>query len=101
MRSITWRLTLWYTVILMATLIICGLAAFWGMRYLLFTEAARRVEGAVSTVQKLTGQEEQRGNYNHVDLDDPELTASADNGILLVQITAPDGRVLNRSRTLG
>lgn len=101
MRSITWRLTLWYTVILMIILIICGLAAFWGMRYLLFTEAARRVEEAMVTVQKLTGPEEERGNYNHVDLDEPELTALADNGILLIQITAPDGRILNRSRTLG
>lgn len=101
MRSITWRLTLWYTVILMAILITCGISAFWGMRYLLLTEAARKVEMAVATVQKLTGPEEQKGNYSHVDLDDPELTASADNGILLVQITTPDGRVLNSSQALG
>lgn len=101
MRSITWRLTLWYTAILMAILITCGISAFWGMRYLLLTEAARKVEMAVATVQKLTGPEEQKGNYSHVDLDDPELTASADNGILLVQITTPDGRVLNSSQALG
>jgi signal transduction histidine kinase len=85
----------------MAILIICGMAAFWGMRYLLFTEAARKVEAAVATVQKITGPEDQGGNYNHVDLDDPELTASTDNGVLLVQITTPDGRVLNSSQALG
>lgn len=101
MRSITWRLTLWYTVILMTILIICGIAAFWGMRYLLFTEAARKVEEAVAIVQTLTGPEEQKGDYNHMDLDDPDLTVPADNGILLIQITTPDGRVLNSSRTLG
>jgi signal transduction histidine kinase len=36
-----------------------------------------------------------------MDLNDPELTASADSGILLIQITTPEGLVLNRSRTLG
>ena len=101
MRSISWRLTLWYTVILMAILITCGMAAFWGMRYLLFTEAARKVETAAATVQKITGPEDQGGNYNHVDLDDPELTDAANNGILLVQITTLDGRVLNSSQALG
>lgn len=101
MRSITWRLTLWYTIILMVILIICGVAAFLGMRYLLFSEAARKVEAAVTTVQNLTGPEEQGDNYNHMDLDDPELSASADNGNLLVQITTSDGQILNSSRTLG
>ncbi|MDQ0287064.1 signal transduction histidine kinase [Desulfofundulus luciae] len=106
MRSITWRLTFWYAGILMAILIICGMAVFWVMRYLLFTEAIREVQAAVVRIQNMTNPEQENGindengNYNHVDLDDPELTASADNGILWVQITTPDGRVLNSSRAL-
>lgn len=102
MRSITWRLTLWYAAILMAILFICGVAAFWVMRHLLLTEAAREVEAAVAAVQKLTSPvHENREEFNHVDLDDPELTAQDESGIIWLQITAPDGRVLNSSRFLG
>lgn len=105
MRSITWRLTMWYAIVLVVILIICGTAAFGVMRYLLLTEAAREVEIAIDTVQHLTNSESQKDNYSesyeHMDLDDPELTSSADYGILWVQITAPDGRVLNSSRSLG
>lgn len=100
MRSITWRLTLWYTAVLMATIVICGAAAFWGMRYFLITEAASKVETAVATVQRLTGPEGPGDNFNHVDLDDPELAAAAGSGDLMVQITTPDGRVLNSSHAL-
>ncbi|HHW42412.1 MAG TPA: HAMP domain-containing histidine kinase [Desulfotomaculum sp.] len=101
MRSITWRLTLWYAAILVAILFICGVAAFWVMRHLLLTEAAREVEAAVATVQRLTDPARENGEFNHVDLDDPELTAQDESGIIWLQITAPDGRVLNSSRALG
>lgn len=93
MRSITRRLVEWHTLILAGTLLICGLAAFFGMRYLLMSEAAREVNASMITVQRMAAPEEK-------DLDAPELTASIDNGILWVQITSQDGRVLNSSSAL-
>ncbi|MCL4516079.1 MAG: HAMP domain-containing histidine kinase [Firmicutes bacterium] len=101
MRSITWRLTLWYALVLAGILIFCGAAALGGVRYLLLTEAARDVETAVATVQKLTSHKNGNEEVDHVDLDDPELTASVEKGILWVQITDQAGRVLNSSRALG
>ncbi|WP_051273436.1 sensor histidine kinase [Desulfotruncus alcoholivorax] len=105
MRSVTWRLTIWYAAILLAILFICGAAALGVMRYLLYTEASREVEMAVAKVQDLTDTEVANNNYDesyeHMDLNDPELTSSADYGILWVQITTRKGRVLNSSRALG
>lgn len=100
MRSITWRLTFWYAGILMAILVLCGMAVFWVMRYLLFREAIREVQTTVTKIQSMTSPEQENGNYNHLDLDDPELAALADNGMLWMQITTPEGRVLNSSRAL-
>lgn len=54
----------------------------------------------MARIQAMTGPEQAHGDYNHVDLDDPELIGSADDGRILVQIAAPDGRVLNASGTL-
>jgi signal transduction histidine kinase len=108
MRSLTWRLTFWYAGVLTAILVVCAAAAFVGVRYLLLTAAAHEVTAAVDTVRRLaaegregTGNGEYRGQYNHVDLDDPELTATAEGGMLWVQITTPDGRVVNSSQGLG
>ena len=104
MRSVTWRLTKWYAVILLTILLICGAAALGVMRYLLYTEASREVDMAVATVQKLTSNEVAKDNsdegYEHMDLNDPELTSSTDYGILWVQI-ARNGQVLNSSRAMG
>ncbi|MGQ9497821.1 MAG: hypothetical protein ACUVRC_07585 [Desulfotomaculales bacterium] len=55
MRSLSWRLTLWYAAVLLTVLSICGAVAFWGVRYILFTGAAREAEAAVATIQRLTG----------------------------------------------
>jgi signal transduction histidine kinase len=93
MRSITWRLVRWYAIILVLILMICGGAAFLSMRYLLYSEAAREVKAAIATIKKISTPEEKN-------LDAPELTASVENGILWVQITAPGGQILNRSRAL-
>lgn len=93
MHSITWRLVRWYALILALILIICGSAAFFSMRYLLYNEAAREVKAAVTTVKKISTPEEKN-------LDAPELTASVENGILWVQITAANGKVINSSRAL-
>jgi len=50
----------------------------------------------LANVQKLAaGEENAGGNDNHVDLDDPQLTAAAGDNTY-VQITA-DGKVLNAS----
>lgn len=93
MHSITWRLVRWYSSILVFILIVCGIAAFFSMRYLLYNEAAREVEAGIATVKKIADPAEG-------DLDAPELTASVENGILWVQVTGPDGKVLNRSKPL-
>ncbi|OAT79526.1 sensor histidine kinase [Desulfotomaculum copahuensis] len=102
MRSITWRLTVWYAAILVSILAICGLAAFWSMRYVLFSGAAQEAASAVTAVQKMAASQEGngRGNYNHIDLDDPELINATGNNMLLVQITSSGGRVLNSSWAL-
>lgn len=100
MRSLSWRLTLWYAAVLLTVLSICGAVAFWGVRYILFTGAAREAEAAVATVQRLTGGGNEQGDYNHMDLDDPEFATILGSNLLWVQITAPDGRVLNRSHAL-
>lgn len=102
MRSITWRLTVWYAAILVSILAICGLAAFWSMRYVLFSGAAQAAASAVTAVQKMAASQESngRGNYNHIDLDDPELINAAGSNMLLVQITSSGGRVLNSSWAL-
>lgn len=84
----------------MAVLVLCGMAVFWMMRYLLFAEASREVRIAIEKIQGMTSPEQEQGDYNHMDLDDPELIGSADDGTIWVQITAPDGRILNRSRAL-
>lgn len=102
MRSITWRLTVWYAAILVFILTICGLAAFWSMRYVLYTGAAQEAVAAVQTVQKMavTREGNSRDNYSHIDPDDPELINAAGNNMILVQITSPDGRVLSSSWAL-
>ncbi|MFZ5590756.1 MAG: ATP-binding protein [Bacillota bacterium] len=101
MRSLSWRLTVWYAVILLLILLLCGVAAFWGMRYLLYSEAAHELSNALATLQRLAGSEPENGDLEHMDLEDPELVVVADNGLLMVQIVAADGRVLNKSRSLG
>ncbi len=93
MHSITWRLVRWYASILVAILIICGVTAFYSMRYLLYNEAAREVKAGIATVKRLSTPEEKN-------LDAPELTASVENGILWSQITGKDGKVINSSRAL-
>lgn len=100
MRSITWRLTLWYASILMAIIVLCGAAAFLGMHYYIFRNAYREVNTYMIPVKNYILSQAQNGNYSNVNLDDPVLTASTD-GILKIQISTPDGRVLNKSRTLG
>lgn len=101
MRSITWRLTLWYTAILMVIIIVCGTAAFWGMRYFVFTKANQEMQTSMAAVKKFILSQGQNGEYKSVNLDDPTLTASSESGILWVQITTSDGRVLNSSQNLG
>ncbi|MHB8928344.1 MAG: sensor histidine kinase [Bacillota bacterium] len=101
MRSFSWRLTLWYTALLMAVLLIFGLVAFLGVRYVLFSAAAREVEATLASVQRMTGAGgDEQGDYDHMDLDDPAVTAVLGSGPVWVQITASDGRVINRSRGL-
>lgn len=103
MRSITWRLTAWYTGILAFILIVCGLAAFWGMRYILFSDAANEAARAVTTVQNMitARQDNDDTGYKYLDLDDPALLNAAQNGVLWVQITSGTGTILNSSPTLG
>jgi Signal transduction histidine kinase len=93
MHSITWRLVRWYALILTFILFICGSAAFISMRYLLYNEAAREVKAALVTVKKMSAPEEKN-------LDAPELTSSVENGILWIQITGADGKVINCSKAL-
>ncbi|MFZ5597397.1 MAG: sensor histidine kinase [Bacillota bacterium] len=101
MRSITLRLTLWYSAILVLILAICSLAAFWEIRYLLYKEAAQKVEDTIATFQKLTVDEKQNEYGNHIDPGDQDLIASVDNGVLLIQITTLNGNILSSSRNLG
>jgi signal transduction histidine kinase len=93
MHSISWRLVRWYALILALILLICGSAVFLSMRYLLFNEAAREVKAGLTTVKKIAVPEEKNLNV-------PELTTSIENGSLWVQITAPNGKILNSSSTL-
>jgi len=100
-RSFTWRLTLWYTALLMVVLLIFGAVAFLGVRYVLFSAAARETEAALTSVEQLTGGgADEQGDYSHMDLDDPALTAVLGGGPVWVQITDSGGRVVNRSRGL-
>ncbi|HUW65809.1 MAG TPA: HAMP domain-containing sensor histidine kinase [Spirochaetia bacterium] len=102
MRSITWRLTIWYAGILVVILTISGLAAFWGMRYILFNNAAQEAHRAVSTVQNMAAPDEDNdtGGFSHLDLDDPALVNAAGNSILWLQVTSPAGTVLTSSLNL-
>ncbi len=101
MRSFTWRLTLWYTALLMAVLLVFGGVAFLGVRYVLFSAAAREVEATLTSVAQLTGGgSDEQGDYSHMDLDDPAITAVLGGGPVWVQITDAGGRVVNRSRGL-
>lgn len=99
MRSFTFRLTLWYALILAVILGICGATAYWGARYLLFSAAAGETANALANLRILAaGPGENGGDANHVDLDDPQLTAATEN--VFVQITAADGKVINKSPAL-
>lgn len=99
MRSITWRLTIWYTVILVIILLVSGLAAFLGMRYVLYTDAIRELESSTITVLELIKSSDQHHSYANVNLDDPALKATPDR-FLWIQVTLPDGRVLKTSSSL-
>ena len=97
MRSFTWRLTLWYTFALIGIFLICGAAAYWGTRYLLFSTAAGEAANVLASVQKLaSGEENTNGEHSHVDLDDPQLTAAAGDNTF-VQVTGAGGKVINAS----
>jgi len=97
MRSFTWRLTLWYALVLIGIFLICGAAAYWGMRYLLFSMAAGEAANVLASVQKLAaGEENTTGDSNHVDLDDPQLNAAAGDNTF-VQVTDIGGKVINAS----
>jgi len=97
MRSFTWRLTLWYALVLIGIFSICGLAAYWGTRYLLFSTATGEAANVLASVQKLAADnEKENGNQNHIDLEDPPLTAVGQ-GNTFIQITAADGKVINAS----
>lgn len=101
MRSITWRLTLWYAAILMVIIVVCGAAAFLGMRYYIFSNAYREMNINMDTVKKYVISQMQDGDFSNVNLDDPKLATSYDNGLLRIQISTPDGKVLNKSRSWG
>jgi len=97
MRSFTWRLTLWYALALIGIFLICGAVAYWGTRYLLFSTAAGEAANVLASVQKLAaGEENTTGDHNHVDLDDPQLTAAAGD-TTFVQVTGIGGKVINAS----
>ncbi len=100
-HSLSWRLTMAYTALVTAVLLVFGLVAYFGVRYVLFSAAARQIEATRITVTGLTETgADQEGDYNHVDLEDPAITAALGGGPVWVQIATPDGKVLNRSRTL-
>jgi signal transduction histidine kinase len=97
MCSFTWRLTFWYALVLIVIFLICGAAAYWGTRYLLFSTAAGEAANVLASVQKLAaGEDNTSSDSNHVDLDDPQLTAAAGENTF-VQVTGVDGRVINAS----
>lgn len=94
MPSITRRLTSWYAGILLFLLLLNGGAAYLGMSYLLYKEAKREVITAISTIQGLAGPE----NEN---LDTPEIISTMRSNIFWIQITTPNGSVLNHSANIG
>lgn len=100
-HSLAWRLTIAYTALVTAVVLVFGLVAFFGVRYVLFTAAARQIEATQATVARLTATGvDQQGDYNHIDLDDPAITTALGAGPVWMQITTPDGKVLSRSRAL-
>lgn len=97
MRSFTWRLTLWYAAVLIGIFSICGLAAYWGTRYLLFSTVVNNTANVLISIQKLAADDEKAVyDYNHVDLEDPQLIDVAEDNTF-VQINAADGKVINAS----
>ncbi|MHB0886631.1 MAG: sensor histidine kinase [Bacillota bacterium] len=101
MRSFTWRLTLWYTALLMAALLIFGTVALLGVRYVLLSAASRETQAALTSVRQLTsGGGDEEGDYSHMDLNDPAITTVLGGSPVWLQMVDSAGRIVNRSRGL-
>lgn len=101
-RSLTVRLTLWYALIFAVTLALADLLLVLSLRTLLHRDAFNQLNSQAHEVAHLVSGYHQHGPAG--DFEQEEITShelvTTPNG-LLVQLTKPDGKVVNRSETLG
>lgn len=93
--SITWRLTLWYSLILAFILVAVGTVTYWAVSLSLIRQGADRLLTKSDSIYRQVMQTSDQEENQHLDLGDSDLLATPDG--LDVQIIAPDGKFLNRS----
>ncbi len=93
--SITWRLTLWYGLILALILATVGAATYWAVSLSLTRQGAERVLAKSEAIRRQLSSSSDQEEHQHLDLTDADLLAAVDG--FYVQLVALDGRSLNRS----
>ena len=97
-QRLSWRLTIAYTALVTAGLLVFGAVAFLGVRYVLLSVAARQTETSMATVlQALDVGADNQGDYSGVDLGGPALVAAGGDGAAWIQLIDSSGEVISRS----
>lgn len=100
--SISSRLATRYVIALTVVLALVLMAAYFAMKNLLVSEASLETQAVLSkVVQSLEEPEQGKGESNHIDLEDPDLSETTSRNIVWIQITGPDGSPVQRSQSLG
>ncbi|MCL4424909.1 MAG: ATP-binding protein [Firmicutes bacterium] len=94
-RSITWRLTVWYTLILALILLAVGGLTYWAVESTLTRQGIERVLTKNEALRQQLVYSSHQEEGQHLDLTDRDLLATGD--AFYLQITDRDGHVLNHS----
>lgn len=92
--SVALKITLWYMLLLILTVLTLSSVTFWGNREALLKEKRQTLDSAVTNVLNTLNE---RGERQGIDLNDPDVLSGYVPKEGQIQITSPDGKLLQKS----